>query len=594
MTSGTDWMVGDACMDKSRYFSDLINLNASIGYITVTRPVNSTILVNMSFRNFLAAGSALLAIVLVTPAQTRVMLAGGHLPVCTSMSDSQCSGSPNWAEDALDGHRYRIDTDGLRRWTEAVEASDDQRLAREWLHLLVHLRDDTGPWRERGDLTRQIRDARLRFPNEPDRVDILGESLYQRADDRQWMRLLDHFQQPVEERREQVMLEASLNGDAVAVFKHFVSMAAAVSDRKRPLIAVSTASSRDPYDALDFYLQVFEQAGAEVIWLPLDAAVRYARQNSDCGRLATYQASELGSHDRYRVWHEHFKQQLEFCRDSDAGLEILDQIDGLFLNGGDQWLTLHAFRNAAGKPTPELERLLARLKADELVLGGTSAGAAVQAGPNMISNGGNREALTSAASASPPPPPGCQRSRRCPEGLSGDSLTYHPPGGLGSIPFAIVDTHFSERQRQLRLMRLLTDSDQRFGIGVDETTALVISPVAEARFRLEVIGAEAAWLFDRTVSDRALVHRMASGAVWTVDFNQSSPIELEEVTTELPCRAFDWSRSFNELIAGRNEPGIWRWCLDPAPDQAFELTLRALPGSKASVTTFDFQLGAGR
>ncbi len=566
------------------------SLNAGKDYITVTGPVNSSTLTNMSFRFFI---SVLLVIIQVEPAQSRVMLAGGHLPVCTSMSGSQCSGSPGWDEQALSEHRYRIDTDALRRWTEAVEASDDQYLARDWLQLLIHLRDDDGRWRERGDLTRQIRDARLRFPDDPHRDDIFGETLYQSADDRQWMRLLDHFQQAVGERREQVMLAASRNNDSVAVFQRFVAMAAEVSDRERPLIAVSTASSRDPYDALDFYLQVFEQAGAKVIWLPLDAAVRRAREHGDCDNLSAHQASELGSHDRQRVWPEHFEQQLKFCRSSDAGLEIVDQIDGLFLNGGDQWLTLHAFRGPDGKATPELERVLARLDAGELVLGGTSAGAAVQSGSDMISNGGNRAALVHGAFASPPPAPGCQRSGRCPEGLDGDSLTYHPPGGLGSIPFAIVDTHFSERQRQLRLMRLLTDSDQRFGLGADETTALVISPEADARYRLEVVGAAAAWLFDRTAADRALVHRISPGTTLTFDFDKTFPVDFEDVVIEASCRSFDWSSSFNDLIAGRNRHGLWHWCLEPEPGQTFELTLRALPDSEAGVEMFDFQLKNG-
>jgi predicted alpha/beta hydrolase family esterase len=34
---------------------------------------------------------------------------------------------------------------------------------------------------------------------------------------------------------------------------------------KRPLIAVVTASARDPFESIDFYTQVFEQAGADVI-----------------------------------------------------------------------------------------------------------------------------------------------------------------------------------------------------------------------------------------------------------------------------------------------------------------------------------------
>lgn len=530
-----------------------------------------------------------IVIVHSAPAQSRVMLAGGHLPVCTSMSATQCARPVTWPDHALGGHRFRIDTDSLRRWVETVADADDEPMARQWLELLVHLRDDDGPWRERGELTRLIRDARLQFPDD-DKSDILGEALYQGADDQQWMRLLDHFQAPVADRREVVRLADSRSDDAIAVFERFVAMAAAVSDRHKPVIAVSTASSRDPYDALDFYLQVFEQAGAEVVWLPLDAAVRRAREADQCDNLAAFQATELGSHQRQRVWPEAFQRQLEFCQDRDAGVALIDRIDGLFLNGGDQWLTLHAFRHPDGSPTPELERILARLEGDALVLGGTSAGAAVQSGPAMISNGGNRSALLSGATAAAPPPRGCQRSGRCPGDLDGESLTYHPAGGLGSVPFAIVDTHFSERQRQLRLSRLLADSGQRFGIGVDETTALVISPLAANRFQLEVVGKAAAWLFDTSSDHQARVHRLSSGATLAFDFDAGPPASPEPASTDLSCRTFDWSTSFNELMNEASGDEVWRWCLTPAPGREFELTWRAVPSAVTGIAIFDVVL----
>ncbi|MCH8479427.1 MAG: hypothetical protein LAT56_16010, partial [Wenzhouxiangella sp.] len=266
----------------------------------------------MRYCLYLICGAILICLATTTPATAAVMLAGGHLPVCSSMAPAQCSGSTDWTEQALDEHRFRIDTEALRRWTEAVDQSADQSMARDWLQLLVHLRDDDGRWQTRAELAALIRSTRLSFPDQADREDILGEALYQTADHQQWMRLLDHFQQPVGDRREQVKLAHSRNSASVEVFERFVAMAAALSERPRPLIAVSTASSRDPYDALDFYLQVFEQAGAEVIWLPLDAAVHRARELGQCEQLAEFQASELGSHDRQRVWPRQYEQQVRF------------------------------------------------------------------------------------------------------------------------------------------------------------------------------------------------------------------------------------------------------------------------------------------
>jgi len=538
---------------------------------------------------------------LATPAVARIMLAGGHLPVCSSMSSGECVQTPDWSDHALTGHRYKLDTEGLRRWTQTVAQDSDQQLAREWLQLLMALRDDEAQAMTRRELTRLIRASGLRLDGDEGPAEILGETLYQASDDRQWYRLLDHLQQPPGKHRELVSLANSRNADAVAVFERFFVMATAVSDKQRPLIAVSTASSREPYDALAFYLQVFEQAGADVVWLPLDAAVRRARQEDNCDALAHYQASELGSHDRQRVWPELYEKQIAFCHNREQGLELLDQVDGVFLNGGDQWLTLHAFRHPDGSATAELELLLSRLAAGNLVLGGTSAGAAVQSGPAMISNGGNRSALVDGAIAAPPPGPGCHRSGRCPDGLDGDSLTFHPPGGLASAPFAIVDTHFSERNRQLRLSRLLLDSEQRFGIGVDETTALVIEPAGETMLRLQVVGAAAAWLFDMAPArniiagqaqlESARLVRLAAGASMLFDPEAEPEAALEAVDQKLACKDFDWSASFNDLLGSSGEQNtVHRWCLEAGPDHRFHLTLQAHPDNSEAVEVFDFSL----
>lgn len=538
----------------------------------------------------LVFGVLLAMLIQAMPTQAAVMLAGGHLPVCSSLSPGECAGAQEWPEQALEAHRYRIDAEALQRWADAAAVSDEGELNGSWQQLLLHLRDDEGPWLARAELTRRIREASLPFPDDTDRPDISGEALYQAADDRQWMRILDHLQKPTAGRREVVRLQASRNADSIAVFERFVTMAAAVSDHERPLIAVSTASSRDPFDALDFYLQVFEQAGADVVWLPLDAAVRQARAAGRCDALAVYQARELGSHDRERVWPDTFGQQLSFCRDADAGLRLVEQIDGLFINGGDQWLTLHAFRDFDGHPTPELARILARLEAGELVLGGTSAGAAVQSGPAMVSNGSNRAAQLAGAIAAAPPAAGCERSGRCPTGLNGDSLTYHPPGGLGSLAFAIVDTHFSERQRQLRLSQLLRDSGHRFGLGIDETSALLIQARSENRFRLEVLGASAGWLMDRPTEGVPQLHRLSPGHVLELDLDSLPLPTAAEPTGDMVCEDFDWSASFNDLLVSQDRSSVSCWRLEPAPGRSFKLELRVHPQKTAGLESFDFIL----
>lgn len=56
--------------------------------------------------------------------------------------------------------------------------------------------------------------------------------------------------------------------------------------------------------------------------------------------------------------------------------------------------------------------------------------------------------------------------------------------GLGLVPNAIIDQHFSERRRLGRLMSVLAEQPERVGVGIDEDTALVI----ERGRGVEVVG----------------------------------------------------------------------------------------------------------
>lgn len=64
--------------------------------------------------------------------------------------------------------------------------------------------------------------------------------------------------------------------------------------------------------------------------------------------------------------------------------------------------------------------------------------------------------------------------------------------GLGFLYQAIIDQHFSERQRLGRLMSVLAQNPFLIGIGIDEDTALVVHPGTS----LEVIGSGAVTVLD--------------------------------------------------------------------------------------------------
>jgi cyanophycinase len=91
----------------------------------------------------------------------------------------------------------------------------------------------------------------------------------------------------------------------------------------------------------------------------------------------------------------------------------------------------------------------------------------------------------------------------------------HMAAGLGLLPGAVIDQHFSQRGRMGRLLLLVAESPSQLGIGIDEDTAAVIVPDGV----LEVLGKGTVTVVDgsRAQSDafevRARRPVLVSGAV---------------------------------------------------------------------------------
>jgi cyanophycinase len=116
--------------------------------------------------------------------------------------------------------------------------------------------------------------------------------------------------------------------------------------------------------------------------------------------------------------------------ESETTLNMLRQATGVWFNGGDQERleTLYVDSNF------EVELLNVVKRGG--VVGGSSAGAAI-ASKVMISRGNEHR-------------------------------------GFDLLPAAIVDQHFIQRNRQGRLSEMVARHPQRFGIGIDEDTALIV------------------------------------------------------------------------------------------------------------------------
>ena len=121
--------------------------------------------------------------------------------------------------------------------------------------------------------------------------------------------------------------------------------------------------------------------------------------------------------------------------DQDNFVAPLRDATGVWLGGGDQARLAEAYLGTA------VERELHALLARGGTIGGTSAGAAIMSRV-MIAGGNPRPEMAT---------------------------------GLDLLPGAIVDQHFLARNRASRLWQALAWNPSRFGVGVDEGTALVVT-----------------------------------------------------------------------------------------------------------------------
>jgi len=155
-----------------------------------------------------------------------------------------------------------------------------------------------------------------------------------------------------------------------------------------------------------------------------------------------------------------------------SAVRAIEEATLIWFGGGDQNRLTKAL---SGTGLPELIR---KRYMEGAVIGGTSAGAAVM---SKVMITGDADLLSISA--------GRTKSAE----------------GLGLWPGVIVDQHFLKRQREARLISLVLDRPDLLGVGIDESTAVVV-----AGHQFEVVGRSSVVVIDARA---AKVERTKDGSL---------------------------------------------------------------------------------
>jgi len=143
---------------------------------------------------------------------------------------------------------------------------------------------------------------------------------------------------------------------------------------------------------------------------------------------------------------------------SEGSLETIEKATGLYFTGGDQ---LHVTSLMGGTP---MQKLIYERYEKGLVIGGTSADAAMMGNSMIIGGGGEENPRMGVVEIGP---------------------------GMDLLSGAIIDTHFSHRGRHGRLLAAVAHYPQDLGLGLDEDTAMIVN-----KNEFEVIGTGAVTVID--------------------------------------------------------------------------------------------------
>jgi len=226
-----------------------------------------------------------------------------------------------------------------------------------------------------------------------------------------------------------------------------------------------------PESMMRRFVALAQQAGrGKIVVFPMASSVP-----NEVGPGLVKEFKELGASAEYYI----LNREQALLEESS---KILDDAGGIYFSGGDQSRQTAVLLN-----TPIHKKLL-EIYENGAVIGGSSAGAAVMS-EVMITGDERREVK-----------PGREF-----ETLQAGIVVTAP--GFGFIKAAIIDQHFATRKRHNRLISLVAENPKLLGIGIDESTAVIVNPDDT----IDVIGDKNVVIYDASRAQIAMAPSKAIG-----------------------------------------------------------------------------------
>lgn len=211
-----------------------------------------------------------------------------------------------------------------------------------------------------------------------------------------------------------------------------------------------------------------ELAGAASARIVVIATASGTPENAEAYHVETFTSLGAGSVRALRL-------TTRAQANADAATAVLRDATGIFFTGGDQQRITTVLGGTATDSV--LQELVA---GGSVVLGGTSAGAAMMSATMIVGGDG--------------------------PGVTAESVRTGP--GLEFLPGVLIDQHFAQRGRLNRLLSAVARYPHELGLGIDEDTAILTDGD-----RFEVLGSGAVTVVD-------------AGAATDIRVPRSGPIAL--------------------------------------------------------------------